>query len=134
MVLRKRITIISINKPRERSVNEELQWFCDSLGLFGLRDRDRSCFRIFIELLKTSKQRQPISSDEIADKLSLTRGTVVHHLNKLSDSGIIIQQRKRYILREPNLEVLMDDLRRDFEEYFKELKKTAKEIDDVLEL
>ncbi len=134
MVVRKRITIISISRPKERSVNEELQWLCDSLGLFGLRDRDRSCFRIFIELLKTSKQHQPISSDEIADRLSLTRGTVVHHLNKLSDSGIIIQQRKRYILREPNLEILMDDLRRDFEEYFKELKKTAKEIDDVLEL
>ncbi len=134
MVVRKRITIISISRPKERSVNEELQWLCDSLGLFGLRDRDRSCFRIFIELLKTSKQHQPISSDEIADRLSSTRGTVVHHLNKLSDCVIIIQQRTRYKLREPNLEILMDDLRRDFEEYFKELKKTAKEIDDVLEL
>ena len=77
-----RITVVSMNKPVKKQVNEDLQWLCSSLGLFNIRDKENSLFRIFIELLKAAKKGIPISSDEIAHKLDLSRGTVVFHLNK----------------------------------------------------
>ena len=48
-----KITIIRIRKPAQSNINKELQWLGSSLGLFGLRDKDKSCFRIFIELIKS---------------------------------------------------------------------------------
>ncbi len=54
-----RITIINIRKPAERSINQELQWLGTSLGLFNLRDKNKSCFRIFIDLLKAAKNKSP---------------------------------------------------------------------------
>ena len=51
-IIRQRITIINVRKPALRTINDELQWLGSSLGLFNLRDKDKSCFRIFIELLK----------------------------------------------------------------------------------
>lgn len=134
MFIQKRITIIKVSKPVEPTFNDVLQWFGDSLGLFHLRDKDKSCFRIFIELLKVAKEGIGLSSDEIAERTSLTRGTVVHHLNKLMESGLIMQQRNKYYLRDPSLESLLDHLKKDFEQTFEDLRNSAQQIDKVLRL
>lgn len=128
----KRIMIIKVRKTPSDNVNEELRWLGNSLGLFGLRDKDSSCFRVFITLMKNTKRNDSISSDEIAERLHLSRGTVVHHLNNLMNSGIVIRERNGYLLRENNLSGIIKDMKRDMESVFDELKRTAKEIDDRL--
>ena len=128
----KRITIIKIRKNNYDNVNQELQWLGNSLGLFTLRDKDSSCFRVFITLVKRAKQNQVTTSDEIAHHLNLTRGTVVHHLTKLMNSGIVIRERTGYILRENNLQKVIRDLRRDMENMFIELDEVAKDVDEKL--
>lgn len=132
-VTRQRITIVSVRKPM-KNLNNELQWFGSSLGLFNLRDKDKSCFRVFIEMLKAAKLNKPLISDEIAINLNLSRGTVVHHINKLIEAGIVIYQNNRYMLRVNNLELLIDELKRDAERTFDDLKIVAKEIDQLLGL
>ncbi len=132
-IIHQRITIVSARKPR-RNLNDELQWFGNSLGLFSLRDKDRSCFRLFIELLKAAKAHQALSSDALSVKLKLTRGTTVHHLNKLMETGIVLKEGNRYILRVDNLEFLIDELKKDYERMFSDLQKVAKEIDGFLGL
>src|SRR3989338_4739748 len=94
--VRQRITIMSIRKPDSVNINSELQWLGSSLGLINLRDKDKSCFRIFIELLKSAKSHHALTSDELAYSLSLSRGTVVHHLNKLLESGFVINEKNKY--------------------------------------
>ena len=130
MIIRQRkLTIVKISRPPQ-NINEELQWFGNSLDLFNLRDKDKSCFRIFIELLKATKAQIPISSDEIAMKLNLSRGTVVHHLNKLIESGMVIIVKNKYILRGSNLQELVDEIESDATRTLEELKRVAKEIDE----
>lgn len=128
----KRVVVIKVRRPGEGNINADLQWLGNSLGLFTLRDKDSSCFRIFITLVKKSNSNAPLSSDEIAEKLGLSRGTVVHHLIKLMDSGIVVRERERYLLRENNLQRLILDLEQDTESLFAELKEVAKEIDEKL--
>lgn len=132
--IRQRITIVNIRKPAEHNVNEELQWFGTSLGLFNLRDRDKSTFRVFIELLKSAKANTPITSDELASRLSLTRGTIIHHINKLMESGIVIHEGNRYILRVDTLKSLIDEMEKDLKRACEDLKEVAKEIDERLGL
>ena len=129
-----KITIIRSNRPpRDSNINEDLQWLGSSLGLFGLRDKDKSCFRIFIELLKSAKRREPISSDELAYRLDLSRGTVIHHINKLIESGLVVPARNRYILRVDSLRGLIDELKRDVEKTLEELGTIADKIDETME-
>ena len=125
----KKVTVIKVRRLGEGNVNSDLQWLGNSLGLFNLRDRDSSCFRIFITLIKKSNH-DPISSDEIAERLHLSRGTVVHHLIKLMASGLVVREKEGYLLRENNLQRLVLDLQRDAESLFAELKEVAKEIDE----
>ena len=127
-----RVTIIRIRNNPDHNINEELQWLGNSLGLFNQRDKDSSCFRIFITLVKKSRNNEALSSDDIAEKLSLSRGTVVHHLNKLHEAGIVTKEQKGYLLREATLERVISDIHQDMENVFSELKKIAKEIDEKL--
>jgi len=132
-IIHQRITIVRIRKPVKDSLNDDLQWFGNSLGLFNLRDKDRSCFRIFIELLKSTKQNRPLTSDEIAFKTGLSRGTVVHHLTKLIDAGIVIHDKSRYILRVSKLEAVVDEIQKDLLRTCDDLRQVAREIDGKLE-
>jgi len=59
-----RITITSINASKKDSLNDELQKFGAAIGLFNLRDRDKSCFRIFILLIRAMKEKKGLTSDE----------------------------------------------------------------------
>ena len=127
-----RITIMSIRKPVQKNVNQELQWLGSSLGLFNLRDKDKSCFRVFIEMVKSAKKGIPLSSDELAYRLGLSRGTVIHHINKLIDSGIVVPANRGYILRVDNLKDLIDEVEKDLRRTCDELRDMAEEIDESL--
>ena len=132
--IRQRITIVNIRRPAEHNVNQELQWFGSSLGLFNLRDKDKSTFRVFIELLKSAKRHETLSSDDLALKLVLTRGTIIHHINKLMESGIVIHEGNSYTLRVENLKSLIEEVEKDIKRACDDLKEVAKEIDERLGL
>ncbi|MFH1590657.1 MAG: helix-turn-helix domain-containing protein [archaeon] len=128
-----KITLIRVQRPRTDNINDKLRWLGLSLGLFGLRDKDRSCFRIFIELVKAAKQNRSVSSDNISDSLGLTRGTAIHHLNKLIEAGIATTHKNRYELRVGHLEDLVDEVRSDIERMTRDLKVVAREVDRYLD-
>ncbi len=134
MITSQRITIIKIRRPKQLNVNQKLQWLGSSLGLFGLRDKDKSCFRIFIELLKAVKLNKPMTSDEIAHKLKLSRGTVIHHINKLMEAGIVISSRNKYMLRVDNLKLLIDEVEKDLHRSLNDLRDVASDLDEWLGL
>lgn len=135
MIIREqRITIIRTSRPRQGNVNDELKWFGHSLGLFSERDKDSSLYRLFVELIKSRRGNQLLTSDELAHRIGLSRGTVVHHLNKLLESGIVVSERNRYVLRVANLEVLIDELKKDLRRAMGDLMEIARQIDEELRL
>ena len=121
----RRIIIVRKERPRE-DLNEELQWISDSLGLFNERDKERSCYRIFVELLK---EKKPLRSDDIALNSRLSRGTVVFHLNKLMESGLVINEENKYKLREKRISFLIKRLRKDILSTLKEIEEIAKDFE-----
>ena len=129
-----RITIQTSRRPKTQSVNEQLQWLGSTLGLFGERDRNKSCFRLFIELIKAAKNNEQLTSEELAERLGLTRATIVHHLNTLMERGIVIHQTSMYIMREERLTALIEDIERDVQRSLEEIKKSAEELDKILDL
>lgn len=124
-----RITIIKKIVPRGMTINEELQAFSDAIGLFGERDKEKSCFRIFVTLLR---KEFPLTSDEIAELSNLSRGTVIHHINRLMDAGIVIGIKNKYQLRTNKFSKLVDYLELDVQNYFRELRKLGEQIDEDL--
>ena len=128
----RKITILRIRRPADTNLNSDVQWLSNSLGLVGLRDKSRSCFRIFVELLKAAKKNDYLSSDEMAYRTNLSRGTVVHHLNHLISSGIVVTHGTKYALRVKDLKQLVRTIREDLNESLAEIEEIAAEIDRQL--
>lgn len=124
------ITIINLNKLENNELNQDIQWISNCLGMFNKRDKEKSCFRIFINLLK---EQNPISSDEIAERSNLSRGTVIHHISKLRDSGIVIKKDKGYTLKTRNFEELIEEIEKDVFNTMRKIKEVSKRIDERLE-
>jgi predicted transcriptional regulator len=131
-----KITIVQAKAQSEsHNVNELLQWLGGSLGLFNTRDKDKSCYRVFLALLQQLKKEEAgMTSDEIALATKLSRGTVVHHLNKLMESGLVISQRGRYALRVESLESLVTEVQANVHETFEGMKDVARYLDRQLGL
>ncbi|MFH1409473.1 MAG: helix-turn-helix domain-containing protein [Nanoarchaeota archaeon] len=129
-----RITIIRTRHPVKTSLNDDLQWLCQSLGLFSERDKDKSLFRIFVELLKSTRHKLPLTSDTLALRTGLSRGTVVHHINKLISSGLVIHEKGYYLIRVENLEALIDEIEGDISLTLEHMRAIAKKIDEALGL
>ena len=129
-----KITIVRLRKPSSKDVNQDLQWLSSSLGLFTERDKEKSCFRIFVELIKAARRGQHLTSDQIASRTNLTRATIIHHIAKLTESGLVIHSEGKYLLRVDNLEMLVEEVKRDVLRAFEDLKEIAEELDDQLGL
>jgi predicted transcriptional regulator len=122
----RRIVIIRKEQEPEEDINSKLQWLSDSLGMFNDRDKESSCFRVFLELYK---EKKGLRSDDIAENSRLSRGTVVFHLNKLIESGLIINEDKKYKLKKLNS--LIKQLKRETLERFQKLEKLSKELENL---
>ncbi len=130
--IHRRITIVQIRHPQKSDLNSEIRYLADSLGLIGLRDKDNSCFRIFIELLKATRQNVAMSSDELAAHTKLSRGTVVHHLGKLMEAGLVVNEQSCYLLRAGNLHAVVEEVQKDIMRSLADLKSVARDIDERL--
>lgn len=124
----RKITIVKCER-RSKDLNDDLQWVSRCLGMFGERDREKSCYRIFVELVK---EKKGLTSDEIALKSNLTRGTVVHHLMRLIDSGAVVSYKNKYLLRAESLKELVNEMERDILSVFKDLERVSEEVDKEL--
>src|SRR3989344_8984635 len=117
-----RITIMRIGRNSD-DINEEIQWFSKSIGMFNERDKEKSCYRIFIQLLESAKNHRALTSDQIALRSNLSRGTVIHHINKLMDAGLVINEKNRYMLRVNNLQRLVDEIEDDIDKVLSDLRE-----------
>lgn len=129
-----KITLVRKKVTENRTINDLLLRFGESLGLFSSRDKDKSCYRIFILLIKALKADLDFTSDEIAVQTGLTRGTVVHHLNRLMEAGIVTSERTKYFLNVKNLEDLVEQMRTSINTVFDDLSILAQDIDQILNL
>jgi len=112
----------------------DLEWICKSFGFLEPRDKKKTAFRIFKTLIEGARENKGFTSDELAEKLSLTRGTMIHHLNKMIRSGLVIYHEGKYKLRGRSLKSTIEEAHRDINRIFENLYKVAESIDQAYNL
>jgi len=131
--MHKQILIKKIRSPAPGNLDEDIDYLCRSLGYFSKRDKQDTAGNIFRLIVKEACEPDNcLTSDEIAEKLNLTRGAIVHHLNSFISSGIIIKEHNRYRLRSVSLQKSMEEIRSDIDRIMDQMIKIAIDIDDKL--
>ncbi|MBS3143886.1 ArsR family transcriptional regulator [Candidatus Woesearchaeota archaeon] len=129
MIKEFQITIKKIKKPKSANINENIQFLAESLGLFNKRDKEKSCYRVFLELVKN---KSGLTAEEITLTTNLTRPTIIHHLKNLLESNLIVKEKSRYKIKKESLNSMISSLEDELDSTLNELKEIAKDIDSEL--
>ncbi|WP_407355930.1 ArsR family transcriptional regulator [Methanolobus sp. WCC5] len=129
------IILINLEKPREKKLEEDVRWFCNSFGLSSGRDTENIATQIVLDLLdQLSTKEEKISSDGIAENLDVNLSRVNHHIRNLINSGLIYRQKRALYLRGGSLKAAVREMKKDSERIFQELEIIAEEIDERMGL
>ena len=75
----------------------DLEWI--SGGFYFIEPLDKKKYRIFKAFVETTKHGKGLSSDRSAEKLGVTRGTMVGHFSKMTKRGLVTYREGQYKLR-----------------------------------
>jgi biotin operon repressor len=126
--------LFNVRKLASVDVEKDLEWICRSFGFLEPRDRKKTAYRVFRAIIEAARTDAGLSSNELAEKLALSRGTIVHHLNKMMKSGLVIYHEGQYKLRGRNLATTIEEIQLDTRRVFDNLRDVSKTIDDRLNL
>ena len=124
------ILLVKLEKPREKKLDQDIHWLCNSFGLSSGRDTENLATKIVIDLLEQmSDNEEKVSSEKIAESLEVTPSRVNHHVRNLINSGLLYRERRKLYLRGGSLKAAVQEMRKDSERIFNELEEIAEEID-----
>lgn len=126
--------LLSVRKPPTIEYETDLEWICRTFGFLESRDKKKTAFLIFKALVEATVHNKGLTSDELAEKVGLTRGTMIHHLNKMMKSGLVIFHEGSYKLRERSLKNTVEEIQRDLTRLFENLLEVAESLDRTLGL
>ena len=125
-----KIVIKRIEKPFSGSLDNEMEWICGTLGFLEPIDKGKTAATIFKEIVRATEQGKPLTSTELADKVDMSRGSVVNHLNNLQRSGLVVRHGRHYLARSRSMFRTIEEIEEDIDRIFARMKKTAREIDE----
>ena len=129
------IILVNLEKPREKRLEEDIRWFCNSFGLSSGRDTENVATQIVLDLLQQlAENQEKISSDIIAQSIEVNQSRVNHHIRNLINSGLIYREKRGLYLRGGSLKAAVQEMRKDSDRIFQELEEIAEEIDEQMGL
>ncbi|MEK6957933.1 MAG: helix-turn-helix domain-containing protein [archaeon] len=127
-----KIVIRKVEKPFSSAPLDELDWICQSLGFLEPVDREKTASMIFREIVRGTESGEALTSTAISERVGMSRGAVINHLNNLLRSGLIMRNGRYYSSRSKSVYRTIEEIQEDVERIFERMKKTAREIDDEL--
>ena len=73
---------------------------------------------------------QVLTSTTIAERIGMSRGSVINHLNNLKKAGLIEKGGKYYFARHKTMAGIITEVEDDMLHIFLRMKRVAKEIDN----
>lgn len=122
----RQIMVRTVERPHSRKPQQELAWLCESFGI-APNDPRRE---ILQEILKAERSDQGVRSVVISQKMNITRGGAVYHLNRMIETGLVVRNGRQYELRAQNLEETIEEMEEDMVRMFRRMRSIAKELDE----
>jgi len=124
-----KVVIRKVERPFKDDFENQLAWICSSLGFFEPIDKDKNAAAVFKEIVLSTEKGEALTSTAIAERIGMSRGSVINHLNNLLRSGLIEKTGKFYCARSKSMQRTIEDIEEDVNRIFLQLKKSAEDID-----
>lgn len=125
-----KIVIKRVERPFSGSFEKEFEWLCRSLGFLEPIDKGKIASGIFRAVVVATEKGDPLTSNQIAEKVDMSRGSVVNHLNNLQRSGLVVRNGRQYLARSRSMFHTIEEIEEDIDRIFSRMKRIAKDIDE----
>jgi len=124
-----RIVIRKIERPFTDETEDQFNWICQTLGFFEEIDKEKTASTIFKEIVKATEKGEALTSTAISQRIDMSRGAVINHLNNLIRAGLITRHGRYYISRSKSMYRTIKEIEEDILRIFKKMEASAKDID-----
>jgi predicted transcriptional regulator len=124
-----KLTLRRTEMKENMDFNEKIAWICSSFGFFEEIDKNKVAARIFREIFLAGTMNQVLTSTSIAQRMGMSRGSTINHLNNLLNAGLIEKGGKYYFVRAKTMKMIVEEVEDDTKHIFSRIKKVAEEID-----
>lgn len=128
------VVIRKVEQPFSPQSDDEFNWLLQCLGFFEPIDTKKTAASVFKELVKATEQGRLLTSTELAERINMSRGAVINHLNNLQRSGLVLKEGCRYMARSKSMFRIIKELQDEIDLVFKRMEKTAKDLDEEMGL
>lgn len=126
-VVRMRPVLAPAAKP------DELERFCRSMQLVTHRDLDGTATTVLRAILEEAPD-QPVGSSQLAERTRIKRVTIIHHLRRLEQAGLVEHTDHKYRLSIAGFGDMVRRIRADTEALLEEAEELAQQLDREYEL
>ncbi|MDE1870813.1 MAG: winged helix-turn-helix transcriptional regulator [Candidatus Micrarchaeota archaeon] len=130
-----RIVIKFIERPDFNDPEKILKWFCDVFGLSSDGEPnsiEEQILRNFTEAAYSSNKG--LSSSELRLNTQLARSTVIYHLNRFRDAGLLVKKGRKYYLRASEMRKAIEEIEYDINREMQRMLDMAGEFDKLMEV
>jgi hypothetical protein len=127
-----KIAIRVLEKPDDKDIDKMLKWFCAVLGLSSGDDKDSIEEQILRKFALSAQQNTGLSSSELKFDKYIARSTVIYHLNRFKDVGVIVKKGRKYYLRANEMSKVIEEIEYDIDREMQRMLDTAKEFDRMV--
>lgn len=125
-----KIVIRKVEQPFSSDFDHEFNWLCNSFGFLPMEAQsDSGAAQIFREIVIATEKGKPLTSTRVAEKVGMSRGAAINHLNNLMRSGLVVKDGRFYLARSRSMYRTIQEIQEDIERIFKRMEETAKRID-----
>jgi predicted transcriptional regulator len=128
-----KIVIRDVERPDSKKPDAMLRWF---LAVFDLGDGNEANgieAQILAALVRAGHVGEGISSSELKLQPPVARSTVIYHLNRLMELGIIVKKGRKYHLRANDMSKVMEEIEYDMEREMQRMIDMAREFDKLMQ-
>ncbi|MGC8568021.1 MAG: winged helix-turn-helix domain-containing protein [Candidatus Micrarchaeia archaeon] len=129
-----KIVIKELDKPDSENYEIIVGWFCQAFGLGSENDYSIEA-KILESLAKAAyNNNKGMTSMEIKKELGddIGRTTIIYHLNKFIQSGLVVKRGRKYYLRSSSMYKAIEELEYDLDKEMKKMLDVAKEFDKMM--
>ncbi len=121
--------LLTVVRARPKSAPpDELERLCRSMQLVTHRDMDGTATTVLRAILEETPD-QPVGSSELAARTRINRVTIIHHLNRLEQVGLVEHTEHKYRLSISGFGEMVRKIRVDTERMLNEAEQLAGQID-----
>lgn len=128
-----RIVIRFVERPDFNKPEDMLKWFCDVFGLSSGENPNSIEAQILKNFIEAAYNNEGLASSELRLNTDLARSTVIYHLNRFIDAGLLVKRGRKYYLRASEMSKAIEEIEYDINREMQRMRDTARVFDKFMD-